>query len=115
MKSHDHERSDAKAKPLLWFALGLTGVAVGTFILMGIMFKALEAGSPYTGETEREEKNEPLLQTRSKQDLHEILDAQREQIESYEWVNREAGVVRIPIDRAMDILSKNPPPSRRED
>jgi hypothetical protein len=32
-----------------------------------------------------------------------LREAQRHTLESYGWVNREAGLARIPIERAMDL------------
>jgi hypothetical protein len=37
-------------------------------------------------------------------DLQNYRDGQREQLESYGWVDKEGGVVRIPIERAMDLV-----------
>ena len=37
--------------------------------------------------------------------IHKVLD-------SYAWVDQPRGVVRIPIDRAIDLLVAHPPPSR---
>ena len=34
----------------------------------------------------------------------EHRDSQREQLETYGWVDKEGGVVRIPIERAMDLV-----------
>jgi hypothetical protein len=32
------------------------------------------------------------------------LDSQKSQLTSYAWINREAGTVKLPIDRAMDLV-----------
>jgi hypothetical protein len=49
------------------------------------------------------------------------LEARRERLGSYGWVDRSAGVVRLPIDRAMELTEKGvrprptpPPQSTRE-
>ena len=47
---------------------------------------------------------EPRLQVHSHEDLQEYLRAQRERLNSYAWVSRDQGVVRIPIERAMDLV-----------
>lgn len=35
-----------------------------------------------------------------------LRDAQREQLEKYEWVDRDAGMVSIPIERAIDLTAE---------
>jgi hypothetical protein len=37
-------------------------------------------------------------------DICESVDEQEEKLASYGWVDREKGVVRIPIERAMELL-----------
>ena len=46
----------------------------------------------------------PRLQPDPPADLREILAHEEQILDSYGWVDRERGVVRIPIERAMDLL-----------
>ena len=46
----------------------------------------------------------PRIQKEPRRQLEEYLRGQRELLESYGWVNREAEVVRLPVTRAADIL-----------
>ena len=39
-----------------------------------------------------------------------VLDADRERLEHYEWVDRDRGLVRIPIERAMDLVVQEQAP-----
>lgn len=41
-----------------------------------------------------------------------LYAAQNEQLNSYGWVDRSNGIVRIPIDRAMDLLAQRGLPAR---
>jgi hypothetical protein len=36
-------------------------------------------------------------------------------LDSYGWVDKDAGIVRIPVDRAMEILAKKGLPSRKQE
>jgi len=47
---------------------------------------------------------EPRLQIKSGVDLNTLRAEEERELSSYGWVNRSAGVVRIPIDRAMDLI-----------
>jgi hypothetical protein len=40
----------------------------------------------------------------SREDLLETQARQRQELETYSWEDRNAGIVRIPIDRAIDLL-----------
>jgi hypothetical protein len=40
------------------------------------------------------------------QDLKRLRDSEDATLGSYGWVDRKAGTVRIPIDRAMDLVAK---------
>jgi hypothetical protein len=46
----------------------------------------------------------PRLQVTPVLDLKNYRDSQWEQLETYGWVDKEGGVVRIPIERAMDLV-----------
>jgi hypothetical protein len=41
-----------------------------------------------------------------RQDLLRFRERQEQTLESYSWENKEDGTVRVPIERAMDILLK---------
>lgn len=39
----------------------------------------------------------------------QLVEAQRRELDSYGWVDREAGLVRIPIERAMQLVEEEQP------
>src|SRR5262249_35292055 len=47
---------------------------------------------------------EPRLEVNPQADFQEYLHQQHEILNSYAWTSRAAGKVRIPIDRAMELL-----------
>jgi len=49
---------------------------------------------------------EPRLQTSPALDLKTLRDAEDAHLHGYAWVDRKAGVVRIPIERAMELVAK---------
>ena len=56
---------------------------------------------------------EPRLQKDPELDLQEYMAAQNAKLNGYGWINRQAGVVSIPIDRAMDlIVQRGIPPQK---
>jgi hypothetical protein len=46
----------------------------------------------------------PMLEVIEGVDLHKDLIKQEEQLNSYGWVDKDAGVAHIPIERAMDLI-----------
>lgn len=48
---------------------------------------------------------EPRLQSDPAGDLRDLQALQRQQLEGYAWVDREHGLVRIPVARAMEIVA----------
>jgi hypothetical protein len=49
---------------------------------------------------------EPRLQSDPAGELRELQAQQRQQLEGYAWIDREHGLVRIPVARAMEILAR---------
>jgi hypothetical protein len=48
----------------------------------------------------------PRLQTSPVQDLKQMRDAEDQILGSYGWIDRQQGIVRLPIGRAMELLSQ---------
>jgi hypothetical protein len=46
----------------------------------------------------------PRLQTDAPADLNELRAEKERELESYGWIDRQNGVVRIPVERAMTLL-----------
>ncbi|SRR5579862_483902 len=55
---------------------------------------------------------EPRLQVAPEQDLKAMRTRDEAELHSYGWIDRRAGIVRIPIERAMDLLLEKGPPVR---
>ena len=55
---------------------------------------------------------EPRLQINPRQDLKDLRAAEDEILHGYGWVDRNAGIVRIPIDDAMRLTLERGLPSR---
>lgn len=55
---------------------------------------------------------QPALQTNAVQDLQQFRASEETKLRSYGWVDKNAGVVRIPIERAMDLIAAQGLPVR---
>lgn len=57
-------------------------------------------------------KSFPHLQIQPKEDLKNLREREKAELNSYGWIDRTAGVVQIPIARAMDLLLERGLPTR---
>jgi len=114
---HGHETSDASIRNLLIFGAGLSLVVIAGLVVSRVVFHYFVGhqglgppASPF--EDVRTLPPEPRLQVAAPKDLKGYKAAQDEILNGYGWVDRQAGVVRIPIERAMDILLRRGLPVR---
>jgi hypothetical protein len=54
----------------------------------------------------------PQLETDERSQLNRIITGQEETLSTYDYVDRQAGTVRIPIERAMDLIVERGLPTR---
>jgi len=105
-----HELSDANIPVLVRFGIGLFLLMVVAMIAMGLLFNYLAAQPEPPGTVspmaERELPPAPRLQVAPSVDLEQMRAREDEALTTYGWVDREAGTVRIPIERAMDLLAE---------
>jgi len=106
---HGHETRDASIRNLLIFAVGLAVVVIAGLVVSRGVFRYFVGhqvlgppASPF--ENVRTLPPEPRLQVAAPRDLNQYKAAQDEILNRYGWVDRQTGVVRIPIERAMDLL-----------
>ncbi len=107
-----HERTDAAAGPLARVGIAMAVLIAFSFVSMVILFKVFAYYQPFFDEEPhaladlREVSSEPRLQVDPPQQKFELKEIEQTVLTTYDWVDRERGVVRIPIDRAMDILAQ---------
>ncbi len=108
-----HEQRDVNLKPVVLSTIGLLIVLAVTFGLMvGLfdLFAFQEArlsppANPLAVAEGRRLPPEPRLQAHPLRDLKDLRRAEREILDSYAWVDKHAGVVRIPVARAIELLA----------
>jgi hypothetical protein len=106
-----HEERDIRLRPLIIAGIGLMLLAGLTLLGMWLLFDYFAASrarldAPPTSLREaRELPPEPRLQVSPRAEMREMLAAEMAILHSYGWVDREAGIVRIPIERAIEILA----------
>ncbi len=109
---NDHERTDAKVKPLFYAALVLAAITALSMAAMVWLFDFLDSRnasaarerSPLADTVERPAA--PKLQARPIDEIDLLRRSQTSFLEDYAWVDPEQGVVRIPVERAIEIISE---------
>jgi hypothetical protein len=119
-----HEEHDVNAKAITRFGIGLAlTVMVSMFALWGLFIyyrnraeTALGPVPPTAGVGTQAAKLPPAprLQESPVLDLEDMRAAEDQILDHYGWVDQQKGVVRIPIDRAMDILGQRGLPARAQ-
>jgi hypothetical protein len=117
-----HETSDVNVGGIFRFAFGLflTGVAIHVLVWrLLLVFAAREPRPvmpefPLAAEQENRLPPEPRLQTNPRQDLRDLRSTEEAVLTGYGWVDRKAGIARIPIDEAMKLTVERGLPARQE-
>jgi hypothetical protein len=99
-----YERSDADPRLVGALALGIAVFLLATPFLLHAGYP----GSENAGALPRDisEPPAPRLQSKPKGDLERLRAHERAKLETYGWTDRQAQVARIPIGRAMQLLSE---------
>ncbi|HYL79843.1 MAG TPA: hypothetical protein VEU07_03470 [Candidatus Acidoferrum sp.] len=79
---------------------------LGVWIFNFLADRAAKRDAPPSPLAKREAPSEPLLQVAAPKDLAEMRAAEEKTLTTYDWVNKQAGTVRIPIERAMQLLAE---------
>jgi hypothetical protein len=114
-----HEESDVNFGGIVAFAVGLVIVgAVVAVVALGVFryFSRQDSQGPVEYPLALSEENrlppEPRLQTNPRQDMRDLRAQEESVLHSYGWVDRNAGVVRIPIDDAIRLTLERGLPAR---
>jgi len=114
------QERDVNVRAVTKFGIGLVGGLVLVAFLMWFLFDRFVARQmPSSRELEpmaainpRKEPPEPRLQKDPTMDLKELRAGEDAILHSYGWIDPDKGIVRIPVERAMDLVAKEGLPSR---
>jgi hypothetical protein len=126
----DFEREDLGAKPILIFLLGLIiGCVLVALVLKGLYSyldgyenRRQPVQNPLVQQTTADTRTvesgditkfpQPRLETNEPMEINDFRVQEEKTLHSYGWVDQQAGVVRIPIDRAMELVAQRGLPTR---
>jgi hypothetical protein len=126
----DFEREDLGAKPILIFLLALTIACVLVALALKGLYRYLDAyenrhqpvQNPLVQQTTTDTRTvergdigkfpQPRLEADETTEINAFRLQEEQTLNSYGWVDQPAGVVRIPIDRAMALVAQRGLPTR---
>lgn len=117
--NHGHEKSDASTRPIFRFAAALAIFVAAAMTLMAILFSYFSeretgmdtSASPLAKEAALPAPA-PALQPNPNVDLEQMRRDEADYLTSYGWVDQREGLVHIPIDRAIELMSERGLPAR---
>jgi hypothetical protein len=111
-----HEPGDVDARPIILVAAGLAAILVLVAAASLGSYRLLRPDRAGETPAAPAEVPAPRLQSAPASDLVALRRQKNAMLDEYRWIDRQGGVVRIPIDRAMQLLSERdvrataPPP-----
>ncbi len=118
-----HETADIKSRGIVIFLIALAALTILVIFAMRGMFVALEnraaradrrasSGARDAADDSARRPAGPLLQASPPATLAEMRAAEEEILSTYAWVNADVGIVRVPIERAIELLAERGLPAR---
>jgi hypothetical protein len=115
-----HETRDVSMRGVVLFGVGIVALLVGSLALTAWFFALLAVtpaghgvrGAPVAATPLRPPG--PQLQALPTRDMQELRQTENARLQSYGWIDRSAGIVRMPIDRAMALVVQQGLPSWHE-
>ena len=108
-----YEERDVAFRPIVVTAVFLVALMLGSAGLMWVLDRALVSreaarsapANPLASNDGRREPPAPRLQENPKHDLATLRAREQALLDGYAWTDRDAGRVRIPVARAMELLA----------
>ena len=113
-----YEERDVEFRPIAVTAIFLVALCVGAGGFMYVVEHVLiareaarsEPASPLAATYGRQEPPAPRLQAHPRRDLAALRERDRALLDGYGWVDRGAGRVHIPVERALELMAQDGTP-----
>ena len=114
----DHETTDASPFYIGLFALGLALMIALVLPLLGWIFWQFEAAARRADPTPNPQAGDqvppaPRLQAEPAAELASLRREENQRLSSYGWIDPQQRVVRVPVERAIEILAERGLPEPR--
>src|SRR5437868_11616365 len=113
-----HERRDISVTAVTWFGVGLIVSTIAIYVAIAGLYRHFARQTSSPEPASRIALKAPMvvpapqLQVNPAMDFERFRAAEETQLNSYGWIDKKAGVIRIPIERAMDLIAERGLPTR---
>ena len=118
-KEKGHEIRYAGFPHVLIYGFGMLALVIIAGVVISVIVyriygNGLRANPPPPQYQARQSELPPVprLEVQGQRDLNDFRAAEQKQLETYGWVNKDQGIARIPIARAMEITAQKGLPSK---
>lgn len=116
---HSHEKTDASTRPIFRFVAGLAVFVAAAMVVMAMLHSyftdretALDIPLSPLAKEAPVKTSGPQLQPNPRIELDTLRRDEETQLTSYGWVDEPQGLVRIPIERAIELMAERGMPAR---
>ena len=112
-----HEPSEPGMFPIVLSMVGFLGITMFGLAVVGFVLTRFSASrernlaNPAVRSTESPPSSVPALSAHLADDLEQLRARERQLLTQYRWLDEKAGIARIPIERAIDILAARVKPA----
>ncbi len=106
-----YENTDVESRRLIIVGFSILGAMWLFALALFVGYRVVQERTPVDFTTTL--PPEPRLQVSPRGDYAKELAYENQQLHSYSWVDRDRGIVAIPIDRAMEIIAKRGIPPQK--
>lgn len=118
--SAGHETQDANVRAIVISGIAFAAGIALALLLVLVMFRVLASHRPVLSssnplaETERQQfPPQPRIEEHPALELEQLRKHEESILSTYGWIDKKAGVVRIPIDRAIELQLQRGFPTRK--
>jgi hypothetical protein len=121
-----YETKDVSVRVVVWLAVAILAIGLVVHVMTWWLLRSMRAEARRHDPTlsplidQSQTTREPRLQSAPAHDYVQIAREQEQMLTSYGWVDRQKGIARIPIERAIDLLVERgepdvPSPDQKRD
>ena len=113
-----HETRDVNVRAVVWFAIALVVSAIVIHFALGGLFLIFKRAHPSPDPPSRIVLEprviapEPRLQARPVPEMAQFRASEDAKLTGYGWIDKQHGIARIPIERAMELIAERGLPTR---
>jgi hypothetical protein len=106
------ERRDVNVRAMAWIGAAIVVTAVVLHVALYWLYGAFGIGAVESGrvpktheQIDQPTSRQPKLQVDPTTEINQFRDEENKKLSTYGWVNKDNGIVRIPIDQAIKLVA----------